>query len=664
MKKIFLLTALLGTWAAMSAQSFSDDFESYSSGAYLAQSNPTKWKTWKNAPGTTEDVKVVTTKAHSGTKSIYFASAAGGPTDILLPFGAVYSKGRMEVDMWMLVEMNKVGYFNLQANAKAGEIWAMDLNLNEDGTFEILNTTDGVMLPGSYTQNAWHHLKMDINLSTNTWEFLIDGVSQGKFANSNMQVASMDIYAMANSSFYVDDVSYNYTSAPTYTLDAAVLNIMNDRTLAGQQVTPTVTVRNLGSTNVTGFDVAVSYNGATLNKSVSGINLAPLALQTVTMDGTFALVSGPHDMVATITNINGGTDDDNSDDIKTLNLDPAVPAPGKAVVGEEATGTWCSWCPRGAVFMDRMADKYPGLFIPIAVHNSDPMENPAYDEQMFPYIKGYPSLLVDRGPKIDPQAVESSLLRRILVAPKTGMVTGASYDQANGTLKVSITTTFNEDVNGKYTIACVITEDGVKGTDSKYAQANSYAGGGNGKMGGYELLPNPVPASKMVYDHVARAIIPHFSGAPVFPSNINGGTKFTQTFTFDISKFNKDNINIIGMIFGPDGMTDNGSSVTISEAVTNGFQSGSEVAGLTKFQEPDQPLFVYPNPAKDVFYINTESANAAVTVLDASGREVLSHLLSGPGKHELQLNGLSDGLYLVRVVTDQSLYSAKVVVRK
>ena len=67
----------------------------------------------------------------------------------------------------------------------------------------------------------------------------------------------------------------------------------------------------------------------------------------------------------------------------------------------------------------------------------------------------------------------------------------------------------------------ILTEDGVTGTSSDYAQANAYANNANGPMGGYENLPNPVPASQMVYDHVGRAIPTGYDGvAGSIPANV------------------------------------------------------------------------------------------------------------------------------------------------
>ena len=44
--------------------------------------------------------------------------------------------------------------------------------------------------------------------------------------------------------------------------------------------------------------------------------------------------------------------------------------PTKRVLFEEATGTWCQWCPRGAVYMDSLHKVYPTTAMLVAVHNS------------------------------------------------------------------------------------------------------------------------------------------------------------------------------------------------------------------------------------------------------------------------------------------------------
>ena len=118
-------------------------------------------------------------------------------------------------------------------------------------------------------------------------------------------------------------------------------------------------------------------------------------------------------------------------------IEAIFPAEGKLVIGEEATGTWCGWCPRGAVALNWMDKDYEGYWQGIAVHNGDPMTDPDYDNGIAPYISGYPSGLVDRGSDIDPGAFKQDFLQRIIIEPNGIISNGA---ELNGNiLKVSLT---------------------------------------------------------------------------------------------------------------------------------------------------------------------------------------------------------------------------------
>jgi hypothetical protein len=71
--------------------------------------------------------------------------------------------------------------------------------------------------------------------------------------------------------------------------------------------------------------------------------------------------------------------------------------------------------------------------------------------------------------------------------------------------------------------------------EAGWSQSNAYAGGGSGEMGGFEILPNPVPASQMVYDHVARTILPSFTGqSGSIPSSVSMGEVHSYTFSVTV----------------------------------------------------------------------------------------------------------------------------------
>ncbi|MBL7832200.1 MAG: hypothetical protein JNK41_14330, partial [Saprospiraceae bacterium] len=179
------------------------------------------------------------------------------------------------------------------------------------------------------------------------------------------------------------------------------------------------------------------------------------------------------------------------------------------VVVEEATGTWCGFCVRGAVYMDQLTEKYGDDFVGIAVHNgtNDPMVVPTYDQGTtnFPNFSGFPSAIVARKHLVSPEDIETPFLQEAAIAPTVDLTATATYDKVTRELVVNLSSTTTKNyVAPKFFIALI--EDGVTGTSAGYNQSNYYSGGSLGPMGGFENLPNPVPANQMVYNHVARAL--------------------------------------------------------------------------------------------------------------------------------------------------------------
>lgn len=664
MKRILLVLSCLSMFCSLKAQSFIDSFDSYTAGSYLTQDN-SKYRTWLNGSG--KDVKISNAKAHSGNNSLYFSSTltTGGPSDIILPFGGTYNTGKFTLEMWVYVDAGKTGYFNLQANATEGQVWAMELIMHSNGYYNLVNTADGDLVTGTYSQGGWQDIKLNIDLNVNVWELLINNKSQGKFANSYNQVSSMDIYAMDSSSFYLDDVSYTYTSPTLTNLDGAVLKIGNIKPLAGQASYPSILVRNLGSSTITSCDLSFLYNSNTVKSSFSGLNLKTGDTATLTLTSPVLLISGSNTGTATISNVNGSAhDSDATDDSKSIVIDPIVPATDKLVIAEEATGTWCGWCVRGVVFVGNMVSKYGQFIQPIVVHNGDPMVDTAYDAVMATLVSGFPTVKVDRAYSVDPSLIESNFLARLVAPPHAVIHNGASYNASASQLKVSLTTKFNQSLSGNgYRIACVLIEDGLSGIGTSWEQHNYYSGGGNGVMGGFENQPTYVP---MVFDHVARAISPGFYGHPnSYPASVSSGDSFTHDFTFDISRFNSANLHIVGMLIAPDGTIDNGSTTTISQAVANGYQSGTQVEGIKTFQGPDALLSVYPNPANNLIHITGVNGHGLVSITDISGKVVFTKEMSfNSTENNISLGSLSEGVYLIHIQTNNEMHTSKLIISR
>lgn len=185
------------------AQSFSDDFESYNNGDYLANSS-TKWRTWNNNPGTSEDVQVSNSDANSGSNSIYFESQFGnGPQDIVLPFGGRHTTGHFRFSSMWKIASGTGAYFNFQGGASTGSSWALDFYLWDYGGWDAGN------LSGNYPQDQWFEIAIDIDLDQGLWEIFIDGQSAGTWYNGTNAVSYLDIFPLfSDTKFWVDDVSY------------------------------------------------------------------------------------------------------------------------------------------------------------------------------------------------------------------------------------------------------------------------------------------------------------------------------------------------------------------------------------------------------------------------------------------------------------------------
>jgi hypothetical protein len=648
-------------------QTFSDNFDSYASGDNLAAKSAV-WETWSSPNGGADDVKVTNTKAKSGSNSIYFQSTAanGGPADVILPFGGARNNGQFELKMNMNVDAGKNAYFNFQEQTTVGKGYTIDVYFNENKTLNINNQAAGSLLSVSYPQGQWFEFQLKVDLNTNSWDLYIDGTKAGSFQNSTRAIASMDLFPINGSSFYVDDVSYTYTSYSPTSKNASVTYIGNVMGyLAGANVTPSVEIRNLGTTTITEAEISLKYNGNTSSKKLTGISIASGGLYSSNLDNPISIVGGIADVVASIVTVNGTADDNNADNSKTLTINPIVPAKGKVVIGEEATGTWCQWCPRGAVALKTMHDKYDGFFQGIAVHNNDPMENPYYDASIASKISGYPSALVDRGAKMDPSAMGGDFINRIQIAPKGVMDIAAKYDAATKVMSVSVETTIESAISGDYRIACVIVEDDVTGTTSGYNQSNAYAGGGSGVMGGYEKLPNPVPAAQMVYDHVGRAIAPTFSGLPnAFGASASAGQKFIHNFTFDIDpSWDLTQMHVVSMFIDKTGMIDNGGTIHYNDAIKKAFKDGTAVLASQDLNGPDTRMALQPNPSDkqfDIAIFGAMNGQSSLEIVDMQGKVVYqSQQLSS--KMTIPSQDWSAGVYLVRLNENGQVFQKKFV---
>jgi hypothetical protein len=656
-KTITLLTLAFGIHVSH-AQLISDNFESYNAGALGPQSN--QWTTWSGTEGGAEDGVVSTAQAQSGSKSLYLNSNStnGGPQDVLLNLGQLYNSGILTFECAMYIPAGKQAYINFQSALNPGVTWGLNWNA-ADGTFSIDDGITPELATGSYPVETWFTFRIEANLTLGVWKALVNGNVAGVWINGLNSVASINFYPHnANARYYVDDVVVDVQPYTLSNVNAVASGLNMTGNIAGQVLAPKASVTNGGTSAITSFTATLNYNGMDYVQNIIGVNIASLAHYTVNFSNV-SLVAGNNTATLTISNVNGGADDVSTDNTIAIQVNPIVPATGKMVVGEEGTGTWCQWCPRGAVFMDRFEEDFDGFWIGIAVHNADPMTVATYDAGIGAMVSGYPSAVVDRGTSVDPSNMYNQFYARLQTAPTAFISTTQTYNAATRELTVTVTANFQANASNAYKLACVLTEDGVTGSGSGWSQSNAFANGNNGVMGGYELLPNPVPASMMVYDHVARAIEPSFAGdANSFPATVNAGETHSRTYTFTLpATWDDTKINIIGMMMDPTGRIDNASKFKLADLV-----------GIDDHAMSANSVSLFPNPAgmSTTLVLNLENPTSVeVAVLDINGKTISTRVydvLSDNQLIEMNTALLQAGVYFVQVSIDGMLITQKLII--
>lgn len=223
------------------------------------------------------------------------------------------------------------------------------------------------------------------------------------------------------------------------------------------------------------------------------------------------------------------------------------------VVAEELTGSWCGWCVRGIVALDETKKAHPEQFIAIAVHGNDFLESPEYTDYIAGLIgsSGYPNSVVnrDRNTAGDPEYIPVRFEQKAS-APIEGYVTletGGEDGLYEATAKVALN---SNGLDGRYRMAYAIVENDVyEEGNSNYVQHNSYAGGANGEMGGYEDLSEYV--TDFHFQDVARGTIGDPSGIEgSLPLRMDAGREYvtTESFTLPETVLNVDNVYIVAML--------------------------------------------------------------------------------------------------------------------
>ena len=486
-------------------------------------------------------------------------------------------------------------------------------------------------------------------------------------------VGSPNLNNLSTTDFTPADNQYYKFVAGTQAASEAELTDLDVQqyVLAPANVSIGGTITNYGASPINTITIKYESGGTTYTDVKGGLNVAFSQTYNFTHNTNLSIpATGNYDVNVWI-ELAGDVNLNNDSLFTTVHALSFFPT--KHVVFEEATGTWCGWCPRGTVFMDSLKNLYPNTTELIAVHNNDPMEVTIYDAGMGTLIGGYPSGLVDRNDlDIDPSDFIDYYQTRITDVAPCDVNVVALFDAVTRNIDITVSATFATELNGDFRFNAVVVEDGVTGigdgtnaNNQDYDQVNYYSFQSNnlplqGAGHNWQTETNPVPATTMVYDHVGRAILGGFNGqAGSLPVSIPINSTQSYNFNYVLPvAYDETQVHVIGWV-------SDGSTNVILNANHGDLTTGIE-DNVT--ESKDFSIRILGNPSSNSLLKLTLDVNSDVQmdVFDALGNIVcmssMRNLSAGEYVYDLYLNGIAAGIYNVRVIANGQSLVARVVV--
>ena len=265
--------------------------------------------------------------------------------------------------------------------------------------------------------------------------------------------------------------------------DAYLLSVTGRVSLSGAEVTAPAMVLSNGSEDISSIDYTVEINGS---RTPGHYELATPVKggfnRIFQIDITFTAPEEckGYEAMVSIDKINGK---DNLESDKSVEMSGQVVSrivPRKTIV-EEFTGTGCGNCPRGWLGMELLKEHEPN-FIGVALHlynSTDPMYLADYYRYDRLGLSGAPSCTIDRKLRgIDPyygteNGIDVDFVKYNSELPDVAVDVIGGFNEDSTAVNVRSDIEYLMD-GGKYSVAYVLTADGLSGTTSAWKQENYY----------------------------------------------------------------------------------------------------------------------------------------------------------------------------------------------
>lgn len=228
---------------------FTDSFETYTSGGFLAQQATPAWTTWSNNPGSSEDATISTEQANSGTQSVKVANAN---MDIILPLGNKTS-GKFNVSFYYYIPSGFGGYYNLQHFQAPGNQWANEVYFGDGGSGNIV--ANNITTNFTHANDQWILIENHVDIDNDTAALFIDGThivtwpfaTQASGGAGAAQLGGVNFYGGSITgqipTYYFDDVTFTELVLP---LNPPTINVNVADIFTNGQSAESFNITNVG----------------------------------------------------------------------------------------------------------------------------------------------------------------------------------------------------------------------------------------------------------------------------------------------------------------------------------------------------------------------------------------------------------------------------------
>ena len=320
-------------------------------------------------------------------------------------------------------------------------------------------------------------------------------------------------------------------------------------TKAGDAINVNSTIVNHGSNGITSLDIDYILNGSTTSKHfdleepVGGYfgNSA-----TVSAELPAVAERGNYDLVVKVVKVNGNVNEDAAAE-STSPLVVLNTVPKKRTLLEEYTGTWCGWCPRGFVALEKLAELYPDDYVLISYHNGDPME--IIPSALYPSpVTGFPDSWIDRTVEADPYygadhaegnlpiVGDLNLRNKAFGQADIQLTASLDVEKKNVNVKTNVIFPYDND-NAQYAIEYILVADGLTGEGDGWDQSNYFSGNisyADGNLDKFVEADSYV--SGLVFNDVAVQVSEIGGIAGSIPTTIKADEAIAHDYNFDLAE--------------------------------------------------------------------------------------------------------------------------------